>query len=254
MPDAALHHWTASDGVRLAYHVMGEGEPVLLLHGLFSNAETNWIKYGHAATISDAGFRVIMPDLRAHGHSDAPVEADAYPHGILGRDLEELIGALGLGPGEYDLCGFSLGARTTVQGVGEGLGPRHAVLAGMGLSGLTGWDERQVFFLGAVDNYDTAKRGDPDFMAVSFMKTMGIDRDAARLLLPSFTDAKSAWLDAFTMPTAVICGTEDRDNGDPEKLAAALPDGRHVPVPGTHMSSVTKRELGEAIATFLTSS
>lgn len=245
------HDWTASDGTNLVYHAMGEGETVLLLHGLFSNAETNWIKYGHAERIAAAGFRVVMPDLRAHGHSDAPTDPAAYPDGILGRDLEELVGHLGLMPGEYDLGGFSLGARTVVQGVGEGLRPRRAILSGMGLTGLTGWDERQAFFLGAVDNYETAKRGDPDFFAVSFMKSMGIERDAARLLLPTFTDAKEGWLDAFTMPTAVICGDEDRDNGDPAALAERLSDGHHIEVPGTHMSSVTKRQLGEAIAHFL---
>ncbi|MBT8426512.1 MAG: alpha/beta hydrolase, partial [Erythrobacter sp.] len=165
------HRWTASDGIKLAYHQTGEGDPVVLLHGLFSNADTNWIKYGHAATIAAAGLRVIMPDLRAHGQSAAPRDAASYPHGILARDLEELISHLGLLPGEYDLGGFSLGARTTVNAVGQGLQPRRAVLAGMGLSGLTGWEERQQFFLGAVDRFDVAKRGDPDFMAVSFMKT-----------------------------------------------------------------------------------
>ena len=83
------------------------------------------------------------------------------------------------------------------------------------------------------------------------MRTMKVDRKAARLLLPSFTDAKSQWLDAFTMPTAVICGTEDRDNGDPLALVEALPDGELVEVPGTHMSSVARPELGEAIAAYL---
>lgn len=245
------HRWTASDGIKLAYHETGEGDPVVLLHGLFSNADTNWIKYGHAATIAAAGFRVVMPDLRAHGQSDAPREAASYPHGILARDLEELIGHLGLLPGEYDLGGFSLGARTTVNAVGQGLQPRRAVLAGMGLSGLTGWEERQQFFLGAVDRFDVAKRGDPDFMAVSFMKTMKIDREAARHMLPSFTDAKAQWLDAFTMPTAVVCGVDDRDNGDPQALVDALPDAQLIEIPGTHMSSVTHGELGQSIADFL---
>nr|WP_279639135.1 alpha/beta fold hydrolase [Sphingomicrobium sediminis] len=230
---------------------MGEGRPVLLLHGLFSNAETNWIKYGHAAQVAAAGHRVIMPDLRAHGHSDAPLGPAAYPDGILARDLEEFVGHLGLMPNAYDLGGFSLGARTTVHGIGEGLRPARAMLCGMGLTGLTGWDKRQAFFLGAVDNYETAKRGDPDFLAIAFMKTMGIDREAARLLLPTFTDAKEKWLDAFEMPTAVICGEEDRDNGDPVALTERLPDARHMPIPGTHMSCVTKKELGAAIVEFL---
>ncbi len=42
------HFWTASDGVELAYHELGEGRPVILLHGLFSDANMNWIKFGNA--------------------------------------------------------------------------------------------------------------------------------------------------------------------------------------------------------------
>ncbi|MCJ8189961.1 alpha/beta fold hydrolase [Sphingomicrobium aestuariivivum] len=248
---ATTHHWTASDGVRLAWHEMGEGDPVLLLHGLASNATVNWIKYGHAAKVAATGRRVIMPDLRCHGDSEAPTDPALYEAGILARDLEELVGHLGLLPGGYDLGGFSLGARTTVHAVGEGLRPARAMLCGMGLEGLTGWYKRQAFFQKALDRFDVAKRGDPDFMAIAFMKTMKVVPEAMRLLLPTFTDAKDDWLSAFTMPTAVICGTEDRDNGDPHALVAALPNADLFEVPGTHMSSVTKPELGQAMAGFL---
>ena len=247
--DVSIKHWTASDGVDLAYREMGEGRPVVLVHGLFSDAATNWIKFGAAEAIASRGFRVIMPDLRAHGLSGKPHDPACYPDGILGRDLEELIAHLRLD--DFDLGGFSLGARTTVQAVGEGVKPRRAVLAGMGLEGLAGWLRRKDFFLDAIELADTASRGDPHWLAIQFMKTMKIDREAAKLLLPTFTDAKDEWLVAFTMPTLVLCGTEDHDNGSAEKLAAALPDAEYIGIPGTHMSSVTKPEFGSALAEFL---
>jgi len=53
------------------------------------------------------------------------------------------------------------------------------------------------------------------------------------------------------MPTLVVCGDKDRDNGSPEALAEALPQARLERVPGTHMSSVTEPALGEAITRFL---
>jgi pimeloyl-ACP methyl ester carboxylesterase len=59
------------------------------------------------------------------------------------------------------------------------------------------------------------------------------------------------WLQAFTMPTLVVCGAEDDDNGSGRELAEALPDATFAEVPGTHMSSITKPEFGEAIARFL---
>ncbi len=248
MPDPTIHHWTASDGVKLAYRAMGEGHPVVLLHGLFSDGPTNWIKFGTAAALVAKGCRVIMPDLRAHGRSDKPHDPALYSPGILGRDVAELVAHLDLK--DYDLGGFSLGARTTVQAVGEGLRPRRAILAGMGYEGLAGWLRRKHFFLDAIANVETSTRGDADWLAIQFMKTMKIDLEAAKLLLPTFTDAAPEWLDAFTMPTLVLCGTEDEDNGSAPKLAEALPDATYVPVPGTHMSSVTKSEFGEALAAF----
>jgi hypothetical protein len=53
------------------------------------------------------------------------------------------------------------------------------------------------------------------------------------------------------MRTLVVCGSEDEDNGAAHELADALPDAIFAEVPGTHMSSVTKPELGDEIARFL---
>lgn len=244
-----FHKWTASDGVELAWRETGEGRPVVLLHGLFSDAVMNWIKFGTAETIAKAGFRVIMPDLRAHGESARPHGAEHYPPGILARDLRELIAHLG--PGDFDLGGFSLGARTVVEAVGEGLRPRRAVLGGAGLEGLRHWKRRKTFFLDAIAMFDEVKRGDPHWLSIQFMKSQSVDRTAAALLLESFEDAFIEWLDAFTMPTLVVCGSEDEDNGSAEELAAALPNAIFREIPGTHMTSVTKPELGEEIARFL---
>jgi len=236
-------------GARLAVHRLGWGRPVLMLHGLFSSAEVNWIKYGHAAKLAEAGFEAIMPDLRAHGQSDASHDPGDYPADVLVKDLLAVVAALDLT--DYDLVGFSLGSRTAVRGVIEGLAPRRLVLGGMGIEGLGQWARRSAFFVRAVDRFDEIKRGDPDYFVQQFMKTMRIDRVAARLLLGSVDDTPREALAAITMPTLVVCGAEDQDNGSAPALAQALPDGRYVEIPGTHMSSVVQRELGEAIVRFL---
>jgi pimeloyl-ACP methyl ester carboxylesterase len=238
------------DGTGLAVHRLGKGRPVLLLHGLFSDAKTNWIRFGHAKLLADAGFEAIMPDLRAHGASGKPHEPEAYPADVLVRDAQALIAHLGLA--DYDLVGFSLGARTAVRCVLAGLAPRRLVLAGMGLEGLAGWDRRSAFFIDAIDRFDEVKHGDPAFFAVSFMKTQKVDRVAARLLLQSVDDTAAEELAGVTMPTLVVCGDKDHDNGSPEALAEALRDARFEEVPGTHMSSVTEPDLGKAIVRFLT--
>lgn len=236
-------------GTRLALHRMGAGRPVILLHGLFSSAEMNWIKFGQAELLAQAGFECLMPDLRAHAHSEAPHDPAAYPDDVLAKDLAALIQHLGLA--DFDLCGFSLGARTSVRGVIAGVRPRRLVLGGMGLEGLAGWTARGAFFIDAIDRFETVKHGDPAFNAVSFMKTMKVDRVAVRMLLQTFTDTPPSALAAITTPTLVVNGDKDRDNGDPQALTDTLPNAVQAVVPGTHMSCVTKPELGEAIRDFL---
>ncbi len=236
-------------GAQLAVHRLGAGRPVLLLHGLFSSAEVNWIKFGTAAKLAAAGFAAITPDLRAHGQSAAPHEPEAYPSDVLVKDVQAVVQALGLT--DYDLCGFSLGSRTAVRAVLSGLTPRRLVLGGMGLSGLAGWARRSAHFIDAIDRFGTIPRGDPAFLAQAFMKTMQIDRVAARLLLQSVDDTPAEALAAITMPTLVVCGADDHDNGSAAELAQTLPDARYAEVPGNHMSSVTKPEFGDAIVAFL---
>ena len=243
------NHWTASDGVTLAWHELGEGRPVILVHGLFSDAQMNWIKFGHAARLAEAGFRVIMPDLRAHGASAKPHDPACYPTAILGRDLAELVAHLELS--DYDLGGFSLGSRTVVHGIAQGLTPRRAILAGMGLEGLLGWEQRHRFFLEAFDKFETASRGDRHWFAVQFMKSQKVDRVATRLLLQSNATVTEEMLARLTMPTLVLCGADDQDNGSAPALAERLPNATYAEVPGTHTTSVTQKALGEAMVEFL---
>lgn len=237
------------DGVRLAWRETGEGRAVVLIHGLFSNAWTNWIRYGHAAAVAAAGFRVVMPDLRAHGDSAAPHEASAYPKDVLAKDGLALVAHLGLA--DYDLGGYSLGARTTVRMLTMGAAPRRVVIAGMGLEGLLDTGGRGDHFRHILLNLGKHARGSPEWLAEAFLKTTGGDPVALLHLLDTFVDTPREALAAIEQPTLVLSGADDADNGSHSALADALPDARLVEIPGNHMSAVLRPELGRAIADFL---
>lgn len=243
------HRFTSSDGFELAWQEVGEGRAVLLLHGLFSNAETNWLRFGHAQEIADRGFRVIMPDLRGHGESATPHDPAAYPPDVLARDGMELIAHLGLA--DYDLGGYSLGGRTSARMVIKGAKPRRLVVSGMGLRGMLDVHRRAESFRKVLTGLGTHDRGSPAWLAEAFLKTTGGDPEAMLPLLDSFVDSTEAELRTITMPTLILSGAEDQDNGPAGELADLLPDARFVEVPGNHMSAVTKPELGKAIADFL---
>lgn len=238
-----------ADGVSLAWREMGAGRPLLLIHGYFSDAETNWIKYGHAALLADAGYRVIMPDLRAHGESDKPHDARYYPADILADDQFALITHLGLT--EFDLGGYSLGGRTVARMLARGCAPGRAVISGMGLQGLRDTGKRAGHFRHVLENIGKHERGSAAFMAEAFLKTTGGDPVALLGILDTFVDTPVEKLAGFDLPIAVICGEADQDNGSAEALADALPQGTLVTVPGNHMSAVVKPELGQAMCDFL---
>ncbi len=250
--DRRQWRFTAPDGVALAIHEMGaeDGRPAILIHGLFSDAETNWIKYGHAALLAERGFRVIMPDLRGHGESDRPHAAAAYPPDVLADDALALIAQLGFAA--YDLGGYSLGGRTVMRALVRGAAPRRAIIAGMGLNGLTDTARRGDHFRHVLQGLGTHQRGSEAWMAEQFLKTTGADPQALLPLLDSFVDTGADAVAAVATPVLVVSGAEDSDNGSAEALADVMPDARSVEVPGNHMSAVTKRELGTAIADFLT--
>jgi len=239
----------STDGARIAWRELGEGRPVVLIHGYFSNAHVNWVKYGHAAAVAAAGFRVIMPDLRGHGDSATPHDAAAYPPDVLMRDNMALVAHLGLT--DYDLGGYSLGARTTVRMLAGGAAPRRVVLSGMGLQGIVDTAGRGGYFRRVLTGLGGFERGSPEWLTEAFLKTTGGDATALLRVLDTFVDTPLAAVRAIDRPAAVICGVEDRDNGPAAALADALPDGRLVEVPGNHMSAVTRPELGRAVAEFL---
>nr|WP_087574057.1 alpha/beta fold hydrolase [Sphingomonas sp. CDS-1] len=237
-------------GLPIAVHVVGEGRDLVLIHGYFSNAWTNWIRYGHAARLVEAGFRLIMPDLRGHGESGKPHDAAAYPPDALTEDGLALVEQLGLT--DYDLGGYSLGARTTVRMLARGATPRRVILAGMGLRGLVQTLDNGGYYRNVLTNLGTFERGTSEWMTEAFLKTTKGDPVAMLHILNTFVDTPKEVIAGFEQPIEIICGAEDRDNGVAQELADVLPNGRYVEIPGNHMNAVTRKELGQAMVDFLT--
>jgi pimeloyl-ACP methyl ester carboxylesterase len=248
-PDLSPRFFEARDGARLAYRELGRGRAVVLLHGFFSNAMVNWVRYGHAEKISAGGFRVIMPDLRGHGDSAKPHDPASYPPDVLTDDALALITALALD--DYDLGGYSLGARTTVRMLARGAAPRRTIVAGMGLEGIVDPRGRGEFFRRVLNNPGKFPRASAEWMAEAFLKTVGGDPVALLAVLDSAVDTDREALRRIEVPTLVAAGAEDRDNGSAEALAGTLARGRYLEIPGNHMSAVARPELGAAIVDFL---
>ena len=119
------------NGIRLAFQTIGEGRPLILLHGGFGSVEM----FGPNVEALAAGRQVIGVDLQSHGRTPAADRPMRFE--TMAADVVALIGHLGFE--NADVMGFSLG----VAGDTDGLPPAHAVeFFGLLDGGLrdAGWD------------------------------------------------------------------------------------------------------------------
>lgn len=91
--------------MKLHYRELGEGQPFIILHGLFGYSD-NW--QTHAKKLAEY-YRVILVDLRNHGHSDW---SDEFSYKIMAQDVKELCDDLKLQ--DIILLGHSMGGKTAM--------------------------------------------------------------------------------------------------------------------------------------------
>ncbi|MEY4288236.1 MAG: hypothetical protein RLZZ30_324 [Bacteroidota bacterium] len=92
--------------MELFYREIGEGQPLVILHGLFGFSD-NW--QTQAKKFSDY-YRVILVDLRNHGHSPW---SDAFSYALMVEDLKSLFDALNLT--DVILLGHSMGGKVAMH-------------------------------------------------------------------------------------------------------------------------------------------
>ncbi len=92
--------------MKLHHRVVGEGKPLVILHGLFGSSD-NW--QTHAKRFSEY-FKVILVDQRNHGHSEW---SDEFSYELMADDLLELFNDLSID--KAYLLGHSMGGKTVMQ-------------------------------------------------------------------------------------------------------------------------------------------
>jgi pimeloyl-ACP methyl ester carboxylesterase len=80
-----------SGGTVIEYQVTGEGRPVILLHG-FPDSGRLWRH--QVPALAQAGFQVIVPDLRGYGRSGKPADVEAYSLLMLAGDVQAVLADL----------------------------------------------------------------------------------------------------------------------------------------------------------------
>ncbi|MCX3061635.1 alpha/beta fold hydrolase [Streptomyces beihaiensis] len=249
MPESTVSYLTARDGTRLAYRETGTGRPLILLHGFMADA-TLWLRAGHADALAAHGHRVIMPDFRGHGGSDRPHDPAAYPKDVLTDDAVALVDHLGLT--DYDLAGYSLGARIVVRMLVRGAAPARAVVAGQGLRQIQGAGGGAGELLRRVVRATGPfEPGSAEARTQYWMREFGADQVALGHVLDSLAATDAEDLARIQVPTLVAWGCEDARAASAADLAEALPHAERAVLPGDHGTAAAAPELTAALIDFL---
>jgi pimeloyl-ACP methyl ester carboxylesterase len=250
---------TTTDGIRIAYERVGDGPPVVLVHGFGSSKEQNWKSTGWYGSLTEAGFSVLAIDNRGHGESDKPHDPLLYHHDRMAEDVATVMDAAGIAAAPY--VGYSMGgliglrflahfpdrvSRLALGGVGENYlkGPRVSD------------PERRDLIADALLTEDKASITDPRArMFRDFSEQPGKDRLALAACMRAMTGPLPLGvLQSFLKPILVVDGDQDFIAGPSGPLAAIFPHGSAAIVPGRdHMSAVGARPTRQAVVDFLQS-
>ena len=240
------------DGVEIAFLDEGEGEPIVLVHGFASNAAVNWVHPGWVSTLTKAHRRVIALDNRGHGASSKLYDPAAYHTAVMAEDVRALIDHLGLG--SADVMGYSMGARIAAfLALAHPGRLRKAVFGGLGshLIDGVGLPESIAEALEASSLADVRDRTARTFRA--FAEQTKSDRKAlAACIRGSRQTLSREQVASIHVPVLVAVGSKDTVAGSAHDLAALLPSGRALDIPGRdHMLAVGDKVFKQGVSAFL---
>jgi pimeloyl-ACP methyl ester carboxylesterase len=240
------------DDVEIAFLDEGEGEPIVLVHGFASNAAVNWVHPGWFGVLKDAGRRVIALDNRGHGASTKLYDPAAYHSARMAADVHALLDRLDLD--RADVMGYSMGARIAAfLALQNPERVRSAVFGGLG--------SRLMEGTGVPDDVAAALEA-PSLAAVSdprarmfrvFAEQTKSDlRALAACMRGSSQTLTRAQIATIRVPVLVALGSKDVIGGSAPELAALLPAGQALEIPGRdHMTAVGDKVFKQGVLSFL---
>ena len=236
-----------NDGVRIHYHVEGEGPALVLQHGLTSSV-LRWYEFGFVDALR-ADYRLLVIDARGHGDSDKPYDADAYDRKLMASDVVAVLDAEGVDRAHY--MGYSMGGSIGF-GIAESFSDRvHSLIIGgmhpypldaIGLS-----DRIARIESGGMEGYvaDMEAGGDA-ISAERKAQLLANDGEAiigASLGLKNRPDLSHV-LPSMTMPCLVYCGDADGLHVGAAECVKHMPNVVWVSLPGLdHSQAMERSEL-----------
>jgi len=243
------------DGTPIAYESLGEGEPVLLIHGFASSRRINWRATGWYDFLTRAGRRVIAMDCRGHGESGKPRDKRDYDETLMLGDAVAVLDASGVKAA--DVMGYSMGGYITLRLAHEApWRVRRLILGGVGGKYFNYWESRSDAMAEALLAPDPSALTDAtQRLFRAFAEKSGNDMAALAACMRRDRRIYSCEeLHGFVPSVLVVCGENDDIGGPAEDIARCFAHARAVVIPKRdHMLTVGDPKYKEAVAAFLVS-
>jgi len=259
-------HFFDSDGVQIHYKVLGEGEPVLLIHGFSINMGFNW---GAVMKPLAAKYKVIAIDNRGHGASGKPHDPNDY--GIkMAEDQIRLLDHLNIK--KAHIVGYSMGGFITMKLLAThperflsatlgGAGWMRETPEGNTFSEEVATSLEQGHGLGPLGDRVTSNAGTPSTPAdVQRAKTMNAAVMAMNdplALAACFRGMTGLWMTepevkSIKIPTLALIGEFDGMKQNVNALKDVMPSLEVVEIEKTnHMTAFTNPKFIDSLLSFL---
>jgi pimeloyl-ACP methyl ester carboxylesterase len=251
-----------SNGVEIKYFDVGDGEPILLIHGFAASAVTNW---GRVIPRLARDYRVIAMDNRGHGGSGKPVGEEYYGDEMI-QDAVRLLDHLGIE--KAHVVGYSMGGYITAKMATmypERM--RSATIGGAGWAKTAGVREQTLDELAdALDkegtyrplmgrlNQTDSKMRELEIRVVDTFMQMSNDEAALASVargMKQHTVTENE-IKAIEIPVQLVCGADDPLIKAADNWCAVRPDHTLVTIHGgTHASTIGKKSFVQAIKSFI---
>ena len=241
-----------NSGVKIHYHVEGDGPPLVIQHGLTSSLQ-NWYAYGLVEELKK-DYRLILVDARGHGKSDKPHDPESYDLKLRVSDILAVMDDQGVDKAHY--LGYSMGGRIGFGLVQHALGRFHSfVIGGMGAHTVNTDNPPQ-------SRIDGLRQGIEAYVAATEAKEGPMEADSRERLLdndpealiaatlaPIGTDGVPALLPGLDLPFMLYCGDADGFFLGSKAAADAIPGAVFVPLPGLNHGEASR--AGEEILPYI---
>jgi len=259
-----------SSGTPIYFYEVGEGEPVILLHGFGVNGDLNWRLTGVVNALAPQ-YRVIVMDLRGHGLSGKPTDPASYG-AAMAEDAVRLMDHLGIE--RAHVAGFSLGGYAGLK-LATTHPERLQSLACMGAGWLDpddpGMQGVLAGFQRLADQLESGQGVEPiaelfgegrhqatwfHRQQVRFVTTFLGDKEALAAMLRGIEGLSVSGVEvaAIAVPMIAICGDRDPNYLSAQRLHEAHPACDLITLENTsHPGAAASAELREALVRFLAS-